>query len=326
MPLLRGRPARIAFILSLFLLLFISIVIGVFVGSTYIPFTDVAAALLGQGDEKYVVIVRQVRLPRVLMAALVGASLGVAGTGSQAVFRNPLGDPYLLGVSSGAALGAVIAIMAYPGAIVPLAFCFAIAAAFAVYMISLAAGGTSQSLILSGVAVGSFLSSITGFLVMQIKDLHGVYLWLIGTVSGARMVEVLTILPPTLAGFFALYMLSDHLNLMLLSDEEAMSLGMNVRMVRGVLVAFISLLTACAVAFVGVIGFVGLVIPHMMRLVVGANHRYLVPASFLFGASFLILADTLGRSIGPVDMPTGIMTAMFGTPLFIYLLVRGLRR
>jgi iron complex transport system permease protein len=271
------------------------------------------------------------RLPRIFLAIIAGAALSTAGASFQGTFRNPLAEPYLLGVSAGAAVGATVAIVWKPLAslgiytLPALAFIGATFAAFLVYRLATFAGRTqSASLLLSGVAVGSTLTAILSFLMVTTeRDLHTVVVWLMGGLSSATWTKVFITLPVVAGGFVYMMLMSRRMNLLLMGEERARELGVDSQRTRRNLMIVASLTTAAAVAFTGLIGFVGLMVPHIMRLVVGPDHRRLLPASALFGALLLLLADTVARTaLAPAEIPVGIITAAVGGPFFLYLLRR----
>ncbi len=269
------------------------------------------------------------RLPRVVLALIVGVALSTAGASFQGVFRNHLAEPYLLGVSAGAGLGATIAIVSKPLEVLgvyglPLfAFVGAILAAFLVYRVATFSGHTGgASLLLSGVAVGSTLTAIMSFLMVAARDdLHTVIVWLMGGLSNATWTKVWITLPVVGLGFVYMMFSSRRLNLLLMGEERARELGVDSQRTRRNLMVAAALTTAAAVAFSGLIGFIGLMVPHIMRLLVGPDHRRLLPASALFGAVLLLLADTLARTaMAPSEIPVGIITTAIGGPFFLYLL------
>ena len=270
-----------------------------------------------------------IRLPRIALAVITGAALSTAGASFQGVFRNPLAEPYLLGVSAGAGLGATIAIIWRPLAAlgvygVPvLAFVGATAAAFLVYRLATFSGRTgSASLLLSGVAVGSSLTAVMSFLMVATEyDLRTVVVWLMGGFTTATWTKVAIALPVVGAGFIYMMLMSRRMNLLLMGEERARELGIDSQRTRRNLMIVASLTTAAAVAFSGLIGFVGLMVPHIMRLLVGPDHRRLLPTVALFGALLLLVADTVARTVlAPAEIPVGIITAVAGGPFFLYLL------
>ncbi|MDY6910976.1 MAG: iron chelate uptake ABC transporter family permease subunit [Chloroflexota bacterium] len=275
-------------------------------------------------------IILTIRLPRIVMAGLVGASLAVAGATYQGLFRNPLADPYLIGVSQGALLGAVIGFSIGEGGIaqfglVPiLAFVGAVIAVTIVY--SIARTGKSlpvTTLILAGVALGSFLSAMTHYLMINSSNekLQAIVFWIFGHIED-EWSQVLAVLPFMLIGTAIIWLYARPLNVMQLDEEQAQQLGINVERVKMVLLICSTLITAAAVAFCGTIGFVGIIIPHTVRLIWGPDHRFLLPLSTLVGAIFLIMADTAVRTITEPEegIPIGVITASVGAPFFLYLL------
>lgn len=262
-----------------------------------------------------------VRLPRVFTAALVGCGLAVAGTTMQGLFRNPMADPYIIGTSSGGALGATIAIVLLAGNGRPvLAFLGAIAATFTVYFIARSGGKIPvETLLLSGVALSTLLSALLSFLMYTAgRSLHQIMFWLMGGFWNVSWNDFFISLP-ILMGCGGIYLFARDLNVLSLNEEDAIHLGVNVEQVKGVLLALSAFVTGIAVAVAGSIGFIGLITPHVMRFIVGPDHRLLIPAAALAGAILLVWSDTLTRTFTN-DMPVGIITACFGAPFFIYLL------
>lgn len=271
-------------------------------------------------------IVMRVRLPRILLGAFVGFALAAAGTVMQGFFRNPMADPSIIGVSSGAAVGAVGFIVA--PVLIPFglglrgaAFAGALLAAFGVYLIATQNGRTPvTTLLLAGVAVQTFLGAVISFLLLHSgESIRRAVHWLMGHLSNATWADVQAsaLVIPIL--FVVLLAYTRDLNVLLLGEEDAQSLGIEVERTKRILLAVSSFITAAGVAVAGVIGFVGLIVPHMMRLLVGPDHRILLPTAALAGASFLVATDTLARS-GSAEVPVGIVTAALGAPFFLYLL------
>lgn len=270
-------------------------------------------------------ILFDIRLPRIVLAALVGAALATAGATYQGLLRNPLADPYLIGVSAGAGLGATLAIVFAFGAIPLLAFIGALSATALIYALARAGGRTTPTtLILAGVALGAFLSAITSFLMFKNDSAfrtHQVIAWMMGSFALSSWQSVAALLPYLLIGWLGVYANARVLNVLQLGDTQAQQLGVPVERVTLLLVAAASLITAAAVAVSGIIGFVGLIVPHAVRLLWGPDHRFLLPMSALIGAIFLIFADTLARTLlSPSELPVGIITAFCGAPFFLYLL------
>ena len=329
--------SRLCGIAGLALLLVVVIVIASSVGSTHIPATRVWGVLLSRlpfiditpaWSPTTETIIVDIRLPRVLLAGLVGAALAVAGATYQGLFRNPLADPYLIGVAQGAALGAVIGFL-LPGSVagfglIPvLAFCGALLAVAVVYAVA-RVGKTLPvtTLILAGVALGAFLASITSYLIIISGDkLHGIISWLMGRFSLGNWEQVWMVMPYIVIGVVVIWLYARPLNVMQLDEEQAQQLGINVERVKLILLVAATLITAAAVCFVGTIGFVGIIVPHAVRLVWGPDHRFLLPLTTLAGASLLILADTAARTVlAPTEIPVGVITAFFGAPFFLFLL------
>jgi iron complex transport system permease protein len=331
--------SRLYAIGGLGILLVLVVVFSTSVGSVDIPFSTVWKILLSKlpflnidqtwADNTETIII-DTRLPRIILAGLVGASLAVAGVTYQGLFRNPLADPYLMGVSQGAWLGAAIA-MLLPlswsgigsfGVVPPLAFAGALITIALVYAI--ARTGKSlpvTTLILAGAALGAFMTSITSYLMVTHEELHGIISWMLGRLSLSNWDQVLVVLPVVLIGTLVIWLHSRPLNVMQLDEEQAQQLGINVERVKILLLICATLITAAAVSFCGTIGFVGLIVPHAVRLVWGPDHRSLLPLSALVGAIFLILADTLARTVKePTEIPVGVITAFIGAPFFLYLL------
>lgn len=278
------------------------------------------------------VIVLQIRLVRVLLACLVGAALALSGVIMQALFQNPMADPYLLGVSAGASVGAVAAMtlgieftVAGMGAVSVLAFGGALGVAVVVYLLSLRGGRVhTATLLLTGIALGSLVASLTSLMIiLHDRDIHGVLFWLMGGLSGRRWAHVFALLPQLAVCAVVALALARTLNIMLLGDEEANNLGVNVSFMKKLLLALASLAAAGAVAVSGIIGFVGLIVPHLCRLWVGSDHRRLIPLSLVVGAITLVAADALSRVVvAPSELPLGIITSALGCPFFLYLLRR----
>jgi iron complex transport system permease protein len=333
-----GILAAVLFVVVVFALKF-----GAVPVSLYGLGRDLIQVILGHSSavsSDYGLIVIDIRLPRILLAIVVGASLSVAGTSFQALLRNPLADPYVLGVSSGASLGAILAQILEPHLALPVslvvlftplgAFLGAAATISAVYFLGRRQGQIdSATLLLAGIISASFLSAIIMFLITTLTgrgDLRGMSFWLMGDLSGSLQQSLRWVLG---AGFVlasgAIYTTAADLNLLLAGEKEAMHLGVDVPRVRLVVYVAASLLTALAVSVSGSIGYVGLLVPHVMRIIFGSDHRLLLPTAAFGGAIAVVIADTLARTVvAPAELPVGAMTALAGAPLFIYLLRRGL--
>lgn len=313
-----------------------SLLLAVFSGAAPLPAAGVFHALSLHliGSEDAALSARQstiflnVRLPRAALAALVGAALATAGAAYQAVFRNPLADPYLLGISSGAALSVTVAILfGAASSTIPIAgFAGGIAAVAATYVAGTSLGDRSQpvTVILAGVAVAAFANAAQQFLLQRNEDsLRQVYGWMLGRLGAATWGAVLAAAVPILIGVCVILTSARLLDVLSVGDIEASSLGVNVRLVRIVIVCAATLVTAAAVSVSGLIGFVGIIVPHALRLVVGPGHRLLLPLVVIWGATFLQCADVLGRTvIAPAEVPVGVVTAAIGGPFFLLLLRR----
>lgn len=284
--------------------------------------------LKGGGTESEQAIILSLRFPRAVLAGLVGAGLSVSGAIFQALLRNPLADPYILGVSSGAAVGAIVAIVMGLGTLsfgLPVAsFLGALFAVIVVFQFGRQDGKIHpNTLLLAGVIIGSFLSAVIMFFisVSQREELHTIIFWLMGDFSSANIRAIRVVLPYILFGTLFLYVHARQLNLLLSGEESAVQLGVNVERLRLISYLAASLITAASVSVCGLIGFVGLIIPHSVRLIFGPDHRLLIPSSALVGAAFLIASDTFARTLfAPIELPVGVITAAFGGPFFIYLL------
>jgi iron complex transport system permease protein len=321
--------------------LLLAIAAGVLIGPVHLSPLRVAAELfdhlpfvhtrsgLSQRDAA---ILWQLRAPRVVLGGLVGATLALSGAAYQGVFRNPLADPYLLGAAAGAGLGATIAIAygphtsTWPVAPLPLAaFVGAVAGVALAYVLAgSVAGRTSTTLVLSGVAVASFLTALQTFVQQRkAETLRDVYDWILGRLTTAGWHDVVLILPYVAVSTAVIIGHRRLLDVMSVGDEETQSLGVRPAIVRLIVVAAASLGTAAAVSVSGLIGFVGIIVPHTVRLIAGSSYRVIVPLSLLFGAAFLILADVLARTVlSPAELPIGVVTAFFGAPFFAIVLRR----
>jgi iron complex transport system permease protein len=314
------------------------------IGSVYIPPLDIVrivlvkASLIDAPDAQpasWDVIIWQIRLPRIVLSAMVGGALGISGAAYQGLFRNPLADPYLIGIASGAGLGATVVLvtsvpLVFAGvSLLPLAaFAVGLGAVAIAYQIAKRSDGVPlTTLILAGVAIGALASSMTSLLLIRSDpDVRPLISWLLGGFSGAQWGDVQTVLPFLLISVPGLMAYARVLNLFQLDEDEARHLGANVDRTKLLLIALASLTTAAAVSVSGLIGFVGLIAPHTVRLVWGHDHRSLLPMSMLVGAAFLVLADLVARTVAsPTELPVGIITAFCGAPFFLYLLQRGRR-
>ncbi len=270
------------------------------------------------------IIILEIRLPRVILALLVGASLSGSGVVMQTIFRNPLVDPFLLGISSGAMLGVAIAIAVVESNIAILAFFGAILASLAVLAMNRVLGNSVLSLVLSGVVLSAFLSALAGaikFFVIPQKA-QAIVVWLLGSLSLSSYKDCLIAFIGLSLGFIPLFLLRWRINLLSLSDAQSLSLGINPVLLRSLCLVCVSVASALAVSVSGTIGWIGLVIPHVARLFFGANLQKLLLSSLLMGAFFLLLADVVAKTITPYDLPVGIATSVLGAPFFLWLLFR----
>ena len=274
-------------------------------------------------------IVFEIRIPRILGAFVVGSSLAMAGVAFQSIFKNPLVSSDLLGVSNGAGFGAALAILISGVGVVTqiFAFIFGIISVSITYMLSKAyKSGGILVLVLSGVAISAFFSALVSaikFVADPNDKLPEIVYWLMGSLASVTVDKLIMILVPVALGMIILFALRWNMNLLAMGDEEAQSLGINPSRVRLLIIIGCTLLTSAAVSISGIIGWIGLVIPHMARMVVGSDNRILIPASLSLGASFLLLIDNISRALISIEIPIGVLTAIIGVPIFLYLLKRG---
>lgn len=308
----------------------VSFLIGRYPVSLQDLFCAFRCALTGDiwsGDPAVIATIVQIRLPRILLACLVGASLAAAGSAYQGVFQNPMAAPDLLGASSGAAFGAALAILSgVPGhGITALAFTFSVLAVLLAFLVGQRSHGRKVvNLILSGVMVSSLFSAGTSYIKLAAdptSQLPEITYWLMGSLSGATMEEVRFAVVPMALGIVVLISVSWRINVLSFGDEEARALGVQVSRLRLTVIIAATLLTAASVSVSGMIGWVGLVVPHLCRRFIGSDQRYLLAASLLFGAAFLLVVDNFSRSMLATEIPIGILTALIGAPFFIYLML-----
>jgi iron complex transport system permease protein len=323
---------RNPFLIAL-LALIVMLILSIAVGSVFIPPTELWRVLTGAGSNPtFRTILLDIRLPRTALIALVGAALAGSGATYQGLFRNPLADPYLIGVAAGAGLGAIVAMsLNWPYTMlgllaVPLAAF--VASLLTVYLVYIFAniGKTvpTTNLILAGVAVSSFATSITTFLMLRSSgEVRRAIGWLLGGVSLVGWNVTLALIPYLAIGMTILVLTGYSLNLLQFGDEQATQMGLNVRRAKFIIIVAASLVTAAAVSFAGIIGFVGLIVPHIVRMWWGVDYRRLIPLSILGGASVLLFADVLSRIVvAPEELPVGIVTALAGAPFFLWVLRR----
>lgn len=323
------------------LLLAVAILLSLVVGSVVIPLADLAALVrlrlggeaIPEGLKTFAVILFDLRIPRTVLFALVGAALAGSGAAYQGFFRNPLADPYLIGVASGAGLGAVAAMTGGLSGksmaglmLVPLAaFAGSLVTVLLVYQLArVGRTAPTTNLILAGVAVSSFATALSSFLMLtSTGELRRALVWLMGGASMPGWKPVLALLPFVLPGLVLLLFCGHALNVLQFGEDQARQMGLRVDRLRLLVITAASLTTAAAVAFAGIIGFVGLIVPHLVRFLWGADYRRILPVSILSGAAFLLLADTLARVVlAPNEIPVGIVTALTGAPFFLWILRR----
>lgn len=333
-----ARIARVPLYGALAAVLAICAFLSICIGESYIGLRTVIAILLhpllqqdpfwSSADETIVLLIR---LPRMLLAALVGSGLAVSGAVLQSLFRNPMADPFILGISSGAAFGAAAVMMhgiSFGLGLFNLPFAaFLCGAATILLVYQLARVGRrvpTYTLLLSGIAVSAFMSACTSFLLFTSQgEFNQIIFWMMGGFAGRTWDHVLVALPFTVFGGLAFFTLSRPLNALMFGEESALYLGIQVERLKKVLLAGTVIVTGAAVAVSGPIGFVGLITPHVVRLFVGPDHRVLLPVSILTGAIFLIVADMVSRTlIAPAELPIGVVTALCGAPFFLFLLKR----
>ncbi len=318
--------------LSSFIFLLLALFLSLAIGSVFLTPAELLAALMGHGTQLADSILWKIRLPRTALIALTGMALGGSGAAYQGLFRNPLADPYLIGVASGAGLGAVIAmsvqwpytfwgLMAIPIA----AFAGALITVMIVYMIArIGQTAPTTNLILAGVAVSSFATSLMSFLMLRSEgELRRAMSWLMGGSIQLGWTSTLTILPYIVIALGILITSGHALNVLQFGDDQAQQLGLNVTRTKTILLIAASLATAAAVSFAGIIGFIGLIVPHVMRLWFGGDYRRLIPLSIIGGASALLVSDVIARvALAPQEIPVGIITALAGAPFFLWVLRR----
>ena len=317
------------FSLAISLLLLLVAAVSLLLGTAEISLSQMVDLFTGNlqaGDSAELIIFR-IRLPRIILAGLVGFALSLGGVVFQAILRNPLADPFILGVSSGSAFGAVLGIvfgftfsigiplMSFAGALLTIYLLMTIGAR--------RMGMESSTILLTGVVINAFFGAIIMFFISTASDskLHAMMFWLYGDLSQSRYSQLVLVAPILAVSSVILYGFSRHLNLMTAGEETALQLGVEVETTKKICLLLVSLIIGVMVAFSGLIGFIGLMVPHLARMAFGSDHRLLIPVASLGGASFLIAADTLARTIiSPSELPVGVITAFLGAPFFIYLL------
>lgn len=318
---------RVILFVSVIIVLALTFIISVAVGSVNIPIKDVFLSIANI-ENKYLGIIRDIRLPRVVMSVFIGASLSVSGILLQSVMQNPMADPGVTGISSGASVMVVFLMLYMPGAayLIPIVgFIGGLIACAMVYFLAWKNGINAIRIILAGIAVNSILGAFVGMMnILNSDKLAGVLSWMNGSLSGKSWSQVKLCIIYSVLGLILAMFLHKNCNILALGDKTAKSLGFNPNKQRLLISAAGVFLAGMATSFVGVISFVGLMVPHIARLLIGSNHKYLIPFSALLGSSVLMLADTLGRTItAPYEIPVGIVMSVLGGPFFLYLLRKG---
>ena len=318
---------------GLILLPVLALIVALFLGRYGVRIEDTIRVLLGLDgpSDVFRALILRVRLPRTLAAACVGANLSVVGAGFQGLFRNPLVDSRILGVSSGAAFGAALALLfTSQGMVVQAsAFVFAMVAIGLVMLVGLRFGSSTLILVIGGILVGALFNSFLGlikYVADPLSTLPAITYWLLGSLNATQWSDLPPLLTITGLGMSFFMLLRWRLNLLTVTDTEAMALGIRVRLIRTVIVAVGTMMVAASVALAGTIGWIGLVVPHVARAWVGPDHSKLIPASAALGATVLILLDTVARTVLPSEIPLGVLTGLIGVPAFFVLFLRFLRR
>ncbi len=304
-------------------------VLSIAKGSVEIPLEEIWQALLGAGGGMHEQILMNIRLPRTIVAALVGINLSLSGAILQAIMKNPLADPHIIGISSGAGLAGIFVMLVLPEQgwlITPVAFFGAMAAALCIYILAWKNGIRPIRIILAGVAVSAFLGAgISALMIFYSDRVHSALMWMVGGLSARSWPHAEIIYPYTVAGFLLAVFGARHLNILQLGDEMAKGLGLRVELTRLSMTAVAALLAASAVSVSGLLGFVGLMVPHAARLMMGSDYRFLLPGAALLGMAVVMFSDTFARTaFAPVELPVGIIMAVLGAPFFLFLLRREL--
>ena len=320
--------------LALSVLFFAVLVMSIILGAARVPWSDFYGILTGGATDAaaYSILV-QIRLPRILLAASVGGALSICGVVMQSILRNPLAEPFVLGLSGGAAVGSILFILlglSMAGGGFFFSFVGAISTLVVVLVLSRRKGGFSTTrIILTGVVVNAFFTAFIMFVITTTSDelLHAILFWLYGDLSHSTYVNVWILSVVLLFSFAVTFLFSRYLNIIGVNEEMGYQLGIEVERVKYLLLILVSILTAFTVSLSGIIGFVGLIVPHLMRMAFGNDHRLLLPASLIFGGVFMMIADTAARTIiSPSELPVGVITAFLGAPFFLMLMFRDKKR
>lgn len=327
------NKSLIFYLISLSVFLFVFVIFSLNLGGVGISVKEIVEVLLGKLTGRSfdirpssVFIIWNLRLPRILLATLVGASLSISGVALQGIFKNPMAEPFVTGTSAGASFGATLAIIFFNGSNISIslsAFIFSIFSSFLVYYLAQNKGKIDLvNLLLAGIVLSSLLSAFVSFLmIFNEKELISIFTYTMGSFNASNWMQVNLLFITTFLGFFILYSLHKELNILSLGDESAKSMGVEVERTKKLILVSTSFITAIAVSYVGIIAFVGLIVPHFFRLLIGSNHKKLLPMCFLGGAIFMLFCDNLSRTlIDNSEIPVGIITSIIGAPLFLYLL------
>lgn len=334
----KRKYKNIMILVGLSALLVLTAILSISIGSSSVNISTVVEVIMGlfnhdlAGNNIDKIVVLNIRLPRIFVAIFAGIALSNAGLLMQGIFQNPLVSPYTLGVSNGAAFGAALSIvmgsqLSFLGnyKIPTFAFIFSIITMLIVYGVSVIAKNSSKTLILSGVAIGYLFSAMVSFLkyVSNSDQLPEIVFWMMGGLTGIPWKSIFLIIIVVIISFTLMMKYSWDLNVMSSGEESAISLGVNFNKIKNISIVLSTLMTAVAVAFTGIIGFVGLIAPHISRIIIGSDYRYLIPASSLVGALLLLISDTVARNIiAPTELPVGIITSFIGVPFFLYLIIK----
>lgn len=326
----KSHKYKMTVLCVLVLMVVLSFLISVAMGAYKISVKEVLRAIFIDREGLSRNIIWKIRVPRTIIAGIVGVCLSLSGGILQGVMRNPLASPNIIGVSSGAGLAASITLVLFPNyayLLTPAAFIGAFATTLFIYMLSWKDGINPLRMILSGIAISSLISAIINTILIFYPDrVQNTLGFTIGSLAAKSWIHFRLMWPYALIGFILTLIMAKKINILMLGDEIASSLGLNIERVRMILIIISSLLAASAVSVVGMLGFVGLVVPHITRLIIGSDYRYLFPASALFGASLMMICDTIARTIvEPIELPVGIIMAIIGAPFFLYLLRGGLK-
>ena len=323
------RKRRISLLVVFAVLAFLGCIVSIVKGSVEIPIYEIWQTVAGGTAGMHAQILMNIRLPRTIVAALVGMNLALSGAILQAIMKNPLADPHIIGISSGAGLTGIFVMLIFPGyeyLVPPAAFLGAMGAAVCIYILAWKNGIRPIRIILAGVAVSAFLGAgISALMIFYSDRVHGALMWMVGGLSARSWPQVEIIYPYTIVGVLLALLGARYLNILQLGDEIAKGLGLRVELTRIALTAVASILAASAVSVVGLLGFVGLIVPHAARLLIGSDYRFLLPAAALLGAAVVTFSDTFARvAFAPTELPVGILMAVIGAPFFLYLLRREL--